>query len=129
MKMYLGVPAIMLLAACATNSPEREAYIAGVKASTPTCAEAKTCEVKWSAARSWLLDNSKMKLQHVTNDYMATFNSTDDMTVVYSVNKSAAADGSYKIVASAGCENPFGCYQDPWRMVKEFNDAVNASVQ
>lgn len=94
----------------------------------PTCKEAKECEIKWAAARDWVINNAGWKLQHVTADYLETFNPTaSSPNLAMRVVKEPKSDGSYQIKATAWCDNMFGCVPDGWEALKKFNDHVNGS--
>ncbi len=55
----------MLLAGCASQPTASQAPI------SPTCAVAD-CEVKWAAARTFVINHAGMKLQTYSADYMQT---------------------------------------------------------
>lgn len=116
------------LAGCAggfVSKEEREAKQAEFKSTIPTCASAKECEVKWAAARQWVLANSGMKLQTVTPDFMQTYNPpSDSLELSASVQKIPAADGSYKIGIGLACGNAFGCRLSPFDAAIDFNKFV-----
>ncbi|QCG64265.1 hypothetical protein [Pseudomonas veronii] len=38
----------------------------------PVCISDKDCELKWSAARRWVLSNAGYKIQSITSDYIET---------------------------------------------------------
>ncbi|MFO0447490.1 MAG: hypothetical protein ACK52I_02165 [Pseudomonadota bacterium] len=104
---------------------EREAKQAEFKRTIPTCSSAKECEVKWAAARLWVLNNSGLKFQTVTPDFMETFNPPSDSdALAASVQKIPAADGSYKIAVGLTCANTFGCRMSPLDGGLDFNKFV-----
>jgi len=95
----------------------------------PTCSGAKECEVKWSAARRFVVANSRWKIQTLTSDYLETFNSTNgDPGLAWRVSREPSADGqSYRIVPLAACANMFGCVPDAMQTMIRFNEEVTAS--
>lgn len=94
----------------------------------PTCVAPRECEVKWSAAREWILANAGWKLQTITPDYIETFNPmSGSPELAVRVQKLAQADGSYKIAVRVWCDNTFGCRIPPWDAAIDFNRTVSAS--
>jgi len=129
MKNTILVLLMVSLAGCATTpSPELEAKRQQVAATIPTCKSDKECEVKWSAARQWVLNNSGYRFQNMTPDYMETYNSTDaSVDLAARVIKTPQSDGSYRIEASVWCANIYGCRIEPWDALIQFNQSVTAS--
>lgn len=122
--------AAAMLAGCAgfVSREEREAKQAEFERTIPKCLSAKECEVKWAAARTWVLDNSGMKFQTVTPDFMETFNPPSDSdALAASVSKIPAADGSYKIGIRLACVNSFGCRLSPLDAAIDFNKFVTGA--
>lgn len=96
-------------------------------ASIPTCATDKECEMKWSAARQWVLANSGFKIQLLTNDFLETYNPPRGATqIAVRVAKEPMADGGYRFVVTTWCGNIFGCVPDQWAAAQAFNDHLNA---
>lgn len=119
--------AFVALAGCSTMATDPAKEAEAVR-TMPTCASARECEVKWSAARQWILANSGWKLQTIAPDYMETFNAVGGSTeLAVRVQKLAQADGSYKIAVKVWCDNTFGCRVPPWDAAIDFNRAVSAS--
>lgn len=118
-----------VISGCATTpSPEQQELRAAVARTIPTCRETKECEVKWAAARSWILANSGWKLQHIQPDFMETYNSVDGSTsLAVRVTKEPDQSGAYRILATVWCDNIFGCNPDKWQALKNFNRYVNDS--
>lgn len=94
----------------------------------PTCESDKECAAKWAAARRWVLDNCSFKLQHITDDFLETYNSTDYASTGMwcRVTKSPVSDTAYRIEVETGINNAFAFgkaeSQRQW-----FNDFVNDS--
>lgn len=65
-------PQPMPLAPAPPSPPERRAE--SPPGTAPTCLSDRECELKWTAARQWVRANADMKLQHVTADFMETYN-------------------------------------------------------
>lgn len=125
---------LLILQACAT--PEQRANQDAMrledqriyKATIPRCTSDKECAAKWSAARRWVLDNCGFRLQHITDDYMETFNIRDvaSTSMWCRVTKSPISETESRIELENGVNNPFaqGVLDGKRR---EFNSAVNAA--
>lgn len=127
--MTLLVCGICLLSieGCATAAVD-PAKQARVQASVPTCEGAEECELKWAAARRWVLENAGFKLQNVTNDFLETYNPTNHSpSLAARVMKEPIGGGRYRIVVSLWCANMFGCIPDAWDAAQAFNNYVNAA--
>lgn len=127
--MTLYASMAIAIAGCASMSPEeRAAKGAELNRTVPTCSSTKECEVKWSAARQWILTNSGWKIQTMTNEYMETFNSVGSSTeLAVQVQKLAQADGSYKIAVKVWCDNIYGCRIPPLDAAIHFNQFVTSA--
>jgi hypothetical protein len=123
--------AASLMAGCGAMkqaAQERQSLRYEYERTIPTCGSEKDCELKWSAARTFVLSNSDRKLQHITNDYLETYNPAPSSPgLAWRVNKEATGSSSYRIVATAWCANMFGCVPDNLTTMLRFNEAVNAA--
>ena len=132
MRSAIALIAAAVLAGCATvPDPAAEQQAALLASSVPTCKEAKECEVKWAAARDWVIDHAGMKLQNIQPDYMDTYNPPDSGTeLAVMVRKKPQADGSYKIVARVWCDNWIGCIpMTPTDATLDFDRTVTAAYK
>lgn len=99
-----------------------------VERTVPTCSTDRECEVKWAAARSFVLGNSRMRLQTVTGDFLETFNSpSGEPGLAWRVVKQPFGANGYEIRATAWCGNMFGCVPNALQAMIDFNRTVNAS--
>ncbi|MFO1394685.1 MAG: hypothetical protein U1F09_13050 [Steroidobacteraceae bacterium] len=96
----------------------------------PTCSSPKECEVKWSAARNWVLNNCGFRIEKMEPDYIETYKSGDssDTNLYCRVTKSAVSETEYRIELAAGANN-FLMYMGSAHtaLLQGFNDAVNQS--
>jgi len=119
----------VLIAGCVlpASTHDREVARRDFDQTIPGCFSERECEVKWSAARRFVLENSSMKIQHLTNDYIETFNSIRSSTgLAWRVSKEpTGASGGYRIVAQAWCDNMFSCAPDAMATMIRFNRAVS----
>ena len=129
MKRIVTLLAAVVLAGCATVDPHLAEKQAALHDNVPTCHEAKECEVKWAAARSWVIDNAGMKIQNITDGYIETYGPGDSMNLAVRVEKKPLPDGSYKIEARVWCGNPFGCLRPPVDAALDFERTVNNSYK
>lgn len=93
------------------------------QATIPTCSTDKECELKWAAARRWLLTNSSMKLQHYAADLMETYNPTQE-GIGARVIKEPIDETAYRLVVDVWCGG-FSCFGDMTALKQSFNDYVD----
>ena len=129
MKKLVSIILITLVAGCATAPSENEVTLRRmISESIPVCTSPKECEVKWAAARSWIIQNAGWKLQHVQPDFMETYNSINSSTrLAVRVVKEPLQNGGYKITATVWCDNWISCYPDKLDALLSFNNTVNGS--
>ncbi len=97
----------------------------------PTCMTDRECELKWAAARRWVMNNSPYKLQIVTGDYLETYSATGGsprISVRVSKEPIKAGTGGYIILVAVVCDNMFGCVPDAWDAAIAFNKEVGAAA-
>jgi len=128
MKIVPLIVGALLLSGCASgvSSAQRATMQAEINKTIPTCAEARDCELKWAAARRWVLSNSPMKIQQMTPDFIETYNplnSSPDIAV--RVVKEPVGSAGYRILARVWCDNMFGCQPDAQAAIIDFNRVVN----
>ncbi len=111
----------MLLAGCASQPTASQAPI------SPTCTVAD-CEVKWAAARTFVINHAGMKLQTYSADYMQTYSPVGGSTALGAEVNKQPIPGGYAIVAKFWCDNPFGCFPKADETLREFTAAVNAAA-
>jgi hypothetical protein len=116
----------LTMVSCTTGVPVEQWQEASASA-VPTCSTEPECELKWRAAREWILWNAGMELQHVTPDLMQTYNPPLNSTrFAARVEKEPMPQGGYRIIASVWCTNFLGCSPSEWDAVHNFNNYVNA---
>ncbi|MTI64403.1 hypothetical protein [Methylophaga sp.] len=128
MRYFLILLTITLVMGCTAN-PKRDQIRQQYYSTIPTCSSEKECEIKWSAARRWVLNNARMKLQHVEDDYLETYNSVGNTTNLAArvVKEPMGTGNSYRIVVTTWCANWFVCVPDKWEAALDFNRTVNSS--
>ena len=130
MRLAPTLAVAILLARCVTQAQIDRAR--AFQASIPTCSSDRECELKWSAARQWILSKATMKLQHVTPDFMETYNPPPkSLGLAARVTKEPIATGGYRLVVTTWCGG-LGCAfpspRHPWEAAQDFNDTVNAAA-
>lgn len=126
---------LLIVASCAPQASQRDAasYEEGrieIKRTMPTCKEARECEVKWAAARKWVLDHSAYKIQHITDDYIETYNPQRYSTgIAVRVRKDAISSGGYRFLVDVWCDNSRGCQPDSQSAAISFNRTVNSAYR
>jgi hypothetical protein len=124
-----GVVIVGLLTGACVSPQHRTAQQAQFQNTVPTCESPKNCEVKWAAARRFILENSKFKIQTMTNDFLETYSGARNTSVLaYRVVKEPIDATRYRIVVTTGCRNTFACVPDAWDAALRFNQYVNAQV-
>lgn len=118
------------LIGCSSNpsSAERAAKQAEIQRTTPTCHSDQECKLKWAAARNWILANSPLKLQLITDDYLETYNPQPNYPeIAVRVQRQPLADGSgYAFPVTVWCDNIFGCVPNQWDAALSYNRTINA---
>lgn len=113
---------------CATSGVDAAAAQQRFQKTIPICNDGKECEVKWSAARRWVLSNSSMKIQHYSPDFIETFNpEAYGAGIAARVTKEPVSNSDYRIVVEVWCNNMFGCVPPSLQAAQSFNDFVNRS--
>ena len=126
MYKFAAVTAVLfLLYGCATPA-ELESKTAELNNTIPTCKEARECELKWSAGRSFILRNSTVKIQTMRDDYIETYGTGDSASLWFRLVKEPVAEGGYRLLIATGCGNIFGCVPNAMDTAISFNKEVNA---
>lgn len=123
------VIATTLLAGCATtaDNPAKREF---AQKTIPTCKSERECELKWFAARRWVLNNSAYKIKTITADFLETYSATGGSSLIsVRVSKEPVASGGYRIVVGVWCDNMFGCNPDAWDAAIAFNREVTSAFQ
>lgn len=126
MRIALLIAATALLAGCANNqsAPLKAEFLRTV----PQCHDAHDCELKWSAARNWVLRNAGFKIQTYNDDFLETYNPTPNSpSLAARVLKEPIPSGGYEIRVELWCNNIFGCVPDSWASAVDFNHKVGAA--
>jgi len=116
---------IILISACATITPQQQAKM---NETVPICYGAKDCEAKWAAARDWILNNIRQKIQIYSNDLIETYNDPNpySASLSFRVTKKPLGNDSYLFETRGGCNNIFGCVPSVTEAVINFNNYVNS---
>jgi hypothetical protein len=98
----------------------------------PVCFTEYNCEKKWAAARDWVNNNAKYKIQIYSDDLIETYKGSNTSADLYArVTKTllgGVGDSKvYAIELSAGCANIFGCFPNAKKSLLNFNQVVGAA--
>lgn len=110
--IIMGCCAVVAVAvsACATLTPEQQAALRRDGLREVTCDGAADCDLKWSRAVQWVLDNNHHRIE-VMSDVMiqtaAPRDSSTHLSVV--ITRTPLGDGRYRLDMRGSCDNMFGC--------------------
>jgi|GEM_PF-6485604 len=117
----------VLLSGCKSVSPQQQAAI---DESIPVCNSESDCETKWTAAGSWVLNNTKSTLQIYSDNLIET-----DPPAKHSASLAARITkkplrlaGLYQISATVWCDSFLGCEPKIADALLDFNSYVNSAV-
>lgn len=93
----------------------------------PVCSNATECDLKWAAARAFVLSHAGYKFQTYSNDFMETYNPVGGAVELGAqVNRVPQPNGTTTIEAKFWCDNPFGCAPPAHQTLNDFIRTVNA---
>ena len=123
----LALPAIGtlvgLLSACAV-SPETQALMDEYESTTPTCNSQQDCDAKWSAARSWAIENADFPIYtESATRIRATSTQTTSSGVGIVVTREGSAN-QYRFYVDVECFTAYGC-PGLWESKVDFNRHLN----
>jgi hypothetical protein len=123
--MAVSVVTLFLMSACAT-SPERQAKLAELQRTTPTCSGAEDCNAKWEAAQLWVVKNAGWKIQTQSTVLIETYNPANNSpAIAVRVTKEPLGGGKYQIFVKVWCANLFGCVPDSLDAALKFNREIS----
>ena len=119
--------AYLLISGCAMMSPaQRDEAQRQLEANRPVCMGKLQCEAMWDAARDWVSSNCAMKIQTITDSYIATYNPEPySPEIACSVTRNPRPDGSYELHMRVWCNNFLGCQPTPFAAMAAFERSVN----
>lgn len=128
-KIVVALGMLVFLAGCTVHPDEKTLALQQEFQNTiPVCMDKADCEMKWSAARQWVLANAGFKIQTMTDDYIETYNAINSSTYLAArVIKEPLGDGTYRITVAVWCDNWIGCNPPKWQAAVDFNRTVNAA--
>jgi hypothetical protein len=127
--LTLALLPVSLLSGCA-NPQQKASEQEALNKSIPVCFGEEDCATMWSAARRWVLSNSKFKMRHMTDDFIETENSVNNAStdLAFRVILDTPPQKHTKgILVSAWCNNMFGCVPKSFDSAMKFNEYVKAS--
>ena len=112
-----------LLSACAV-SPETQALMDEYESTTPTCSSQRDCDAKWSAARSWAIENADFPIY---SESATRIRATSTLTTNSGVGVVVTREGSanqYRFYVEVECFTAYGC-PGLWESKVDFNRTLN----
>jgi len=113
------------IASCAV-SPETQAKMDEYASTVPSCNEDLDCQMKWMAARAWVVENSDFPIRFAGEDRISassTLISVSGVGVI--VDRELLDEGGYQFIVDVECFSGYGC-GSVWDTMISFNQAVNA---
>jgi hypothetical protein len=115
-----------VLAGCASPAP----VPAG---DSPTCTAGPDCTAKWDAAGKWVARNISFPIK-MSGDYLLQTDGphvvgiTGPSRLAATIKREPDGAGRFRITATIGCGNPFGCIPEAPAALLDFNRTVSAAV-
>lgn len=109
-------------AACATGPKDPMAEFDAAR--IITCQAGPECDQTWSRAVTWVVSNTKMKVQIQTDDLLQTYESPNSADTRYTLARLSAGPARYQITLTAGCRHSLVCLPNPTRQKAAFYRAV-----
>lgn len=125
-RLLVLVAGLALLGGCANQAVVQRKQ-AQLLAGTPRCHSPQECDMMWAVARHWVLGHSARKLQHITDDFLETYNPESySPALAMRVEKIPLPDGTgHQFLITTWCNNLFGCSPDRLDAALAFNKAVS----
>ncbi len=121
----VGVVSLFALSSCATQNTQ-EALLKEYRATTPVCSSRRQCDAMWAASERWILRNSVMKIEFLSDEVLKTFSPprSSPLLGIKVTKKPITPDGHFQILIDTWCNNPFGCHSDFYEEALNFNRTV-----
>jgi len=125
-QIFIALISILYFFGCATMSQQQ---IEEYQETIPYCIENVDCKEKWAAAKQWLLDNARMKIQIYSDDLIETYNPPPNSpNLAARIRKQPAGKYTYSITANVWCSNLIGCVPNRIDALLDFNKYLNNVV-
>lgn len=117
---------VVFFGGCATTGYEDEARI---NEAAPVCYNKSDCEVKWSAAAEWVLNNTKVKIHIYSDELIITDEAPPDSPLLacFIRKQSTGQAGVYTIAADMWCNDLLGCTPSIKHARASFNKFVSSA--
>lgn len=108
----------------ATPAPSAATQAAARK--TLNCANSAQCDLYWKRAQIWIAQNSRYRVQSVTDTVLTTHGPSSNMSaaLAFQIIKIPAAGGSAQITIDANCYLPDQCRPHPIEAIAAFKGFV-----
>jgi hypothetical protein len=118
----------VFLSGCATITSQDDQ--AGISEAGPVCYDKTDCEAKWSAAKDWVLNNTKVKIHIYSDDLIMTDDPPPDSPLLACLirKQSTIQPGVYTIAIDMWCNNMLRCTPPIKNARADFSRFVNSAV-
>ena len=115
---------LFVLSDCATITSKDKTLL---NENVTLCSSKSECDLKWSAATEWALNNSNMKLQIYSDDLIETYDAPKDSHVIaFIIRKQPTSNPRvYDISINLWCNNMSGCVPPIKDAISDFKHHVD----
>jgi len=92
----------------------------------PTCSSDSDCQLKWAAARGWVVANSTFAIRAESDERIMSTSNLITMSGIGVIVDRVATNGGYQITVDVECFSAYGC-PNIWDTMLDFNRSVNAA--
>ena len=122
--LLIVTTSLTIISGCATITPQQQAMF---NENIPMCSGERDCDVKWAAARKWVLNNAGRKIQIYSDDLIETYNpAKNSPSIAVRINKEPTGNGANFITIAVWCNNMFGCVPKKADAIMDFNNYINS---
>lgn len=127
MKSLLSALTLSFLAGCAAQREVPPAVTA--QANEPLyCSSEQQCRIYWQRAQVWISNNSRWKIQTLSDSLIVTFTPRDgSIDRAYKAMKVPVSTERAQILLATGCANMFGCRPHQDAAIASFKAFVKAA--
>jgi hypothetical protein len=124
--LLIGLMGSLALAGCASSGVST---VSPEALQAPVCASTAECNDAWRRAQVYVASHSGYKIQTATDSIIQTFGPADSSPdIAFQVTRQPMGGGREQIVASAICDNIFGCIPKTGEAIAGFNAYVKGAT-
>ncbi len=119
---------LLSLVGCASSDRLQQYQSDDFDRTIPTCSGKVECEIKWEAARQWVMKNLRLKITRASDEVIVTDGpGNNGAATAARVVKESVDGNTYRIIIDAYCNNMFGCFPSVKKASLAFNRWVNST--